>query len=103
MNEDKQTCPFCMTDICNLATVCSSCGAVKGHRLRDGMRSPTQIRAYALLLLGCSIFGLFLAYLGANSASLSPWIGAFVALSFAGLGLGLFAYAGSKPRWYRQN
>jgi len=101
MDIEKLACPFCATEISATASVCPSCQAVKGYRLRSGMKPQFQVIAYAaflcLVAFGCGFFALTAAY----SIPVARWLLLIAALILGASGGSLVKYALSKPSWYR--
>lgn len=100
MDESKQTCPFCRSNIDAQAIVCPHCQAVKGFKTRHGMRSKAHVIAYAILLGGVSAFVCLLILILSPAAPLT-WLMLLMAIVSAIGGVIMFREASSGPHWYK--
>ena len=98
----KQTCPFCMTAVHAEATVCPQCGAVKGIGMRDGVKTPLEVRLYAYGLYAVGSLGVMVMLYGFFVGGISPLGGFVFAAVFGTLGWFVHRYAGSEPNWHRR-
>lgn len=101
MDENILNCPFCATQITQQATVCPSCHAVKGYRLRTGMKLRFQVVAYAVFLLAVSLLCFVIGVTVMNGSGAFKWVLVIGAIVLGMCGTWLVIYAKSGPKWYR--
>jgi hypothetical protein len=100
MDEIKQTCPFCKSNIDPHAVVCPQCNAVKGFKTRNGMRSKAYVVAYAILLVIVSVFICVLIFRLSPATPLMWGMILMASISAFG-GFMMFREASSGPHWYK--